>query len=151
MCELEIKLQAALIAAMKEKNEHAISAIRSIKTAIQNEKVNGVYHELSDNDIIKIIQKLVKQRQESIDIYSAAGRDELADKERREMLVLKTYLPKMLTDAGLSSAIDNIIASVGAKDMKDMGKVMKALAEKYTNLYDGKTASNYIKERLMQK
>ena len=57
----------------------------------------------------------------------------------------------MLTDAGLSSAIDNIIASVGAKDMKDMGKVMKALAEKYTNLDDGKTASNYIKERLMQK
>ena len=151
MNTLEEKIQKDLVSAMKERLETSVCALRSVKTAIQNEKVNGVYHELSDNDIVKIIQKLVKQRQESIDIYSAAGRDELADKERREMLVLKTYLPKMLTDAGLSSAIDNIIASVGAKDMKDMGKVMKALSEKYTNLYDGKTASNYIKERLMQK
>lgn len=151
MNTLEEKIQKDLVSAMKERLETSVCALRSVKTAIQNEKVNGVYHELSDNDIVKIIQKLVKQRQESIDIYSAAGRDELADKERREMLVLKTYLPKMLTDAELSSAIDNIIASVGAKDMKDMGKVMKVLAEKYTNLYDGKTASNCIKERLMQK
>lgn len=151
MNTLEEKIQKDLVSAMKERLETSVCALRSVKTAIQNEKVNGVYHELSDNDIVKIIQKLVKQRQESIDIYSTAGRDELADKEQQEMLVLKNYLPKMLTNTELSSAIDNIIASVGAKDMKDMGKVMKVLAEKYTNLYDGKTASNYIKERLMQK
>lgn len=151
MNTLEEKIQKDLVSAMKNRLENSVCALRSVKTAIQNEKVNGVYHELSDDDIVKIIQKLVKQRQESIDIYSAAGRDDLADKEQKEMFVLKNYLPKMLTDAELSSAIDGIIAYVGAKDMKDMGKVMKALAEKYANLYDGKTASGYIKERLMQK
>ena len=151
MNTLEEKIQKDLVSAMKNRLENSVCALRSVKTAIQNEKVNGVYHELSDDDIVKIIQKLVKQRQESIDIYSAAGRDELADKEQKEMFVLKNYLPKMLTDAELSSAIDGIIAYVGAKDMKDMGKVMKSLAEKYANLYDGKTASGYIKERLMQK
>ena len=151
MNTLEEKIQKDLVSAMKNRLENSVCALRSVKTAIQNEKVNGVYHELSDDDIVKIIQKLVKQRQESIDIYSAAGRDELADKEQKEMFVLKNYLPKMLTDAELSSAIDGIIAYVGAKDMKDMGKVMKMLAEKYANLYDGKTASSYIKERLMQK
>ena len=151
MNTLEEKIQKDLVSAMKNRLENTVCALRSVKTAIQNEKVNGVYHELFDDDIVKIIQKLVKQRQESIDIYSAAGRDELADKEQQEMFILKNYLPKMLTNAELSSAIDGIIAYVGAKDMKDMGKVMKTLAEKYANLYDGKTASNYIKERLMQK
>ena len=81
MCELETKLQTALVAAMKEKNELAISAIRSIKTAIQNEKTNGSYHELTDNDVVGLIQKLSKQRQESADIYNEAGRIELAEKE----------------------------------------------------------------------
>ena len=148
MNTLEEKIQKDLVSAMKERLEASVCALRSVKTAIQNEKVNGVYHELSDNDIVKIIQKLVKQRQESIDIYSAAGRDELADKERREMLVLKTYLPKMLTDAGLSSAIDSIIASVGAKDMKDMGKVMGIASKQMAGMADGRVISAIVKRLL---
>ena len=119
MCELETKLQAALVAAMKEKNEYAISAIRSIKTAIQNEKTNGSYHELSDNDVIGLIQKLSKQRQESYDIYTQAGRAELAEKELKEKEVLDGYLPKMLSEAELSSAIDEIVTANGFSTMKD--------------------------------
>lgn len=102
MREIETNLQAALVAAMKEKNEYAISAIRSIKTAIQNEKTNGSYHELTDNDVIGLIQKLSKQRQESADIYNEAGRTELAEKELKEKEILDSYLPQMLSENELT-------------------------------------------------
>lgn len=121
MCELETKLQAALVAAMKEKNEYAISAIRSIKTAIQNEKTNGSYHELTDNDVVGLIQKLSKQRQESADIYNEAGRTELAEKELKEKEVLDSYLPKMLSENELAAVIDSIVSENNFSTMKDMG------------------------------
>lgn len=149
MCELETKLQSALVAAMKEKNEYAISAIRSIKTAIQNEKTSGSYHELTDNDVVGLIQKLSKQRQESADIYNEAGRTELAEKELKEKEVLDSYLPKMLSEDELSIAIDNIITKNGFSTMKDMGSAMKTLKEAYPNQYDGKLASTLIRAKLV--
>lgn len=130
---------------MKGHQENTVAALRSLKTAIQNEKVNGTYHELSDNDIVGLAQKLVKQRQESIEIYSQAGRDELADKEQKEMFVLMNYLPKMLSENELSVAVKTIIAEVGATEMKHMGLVMKTLKERYPNQYDGGMASKMIK------
>ena len=80
--EFEKTLQADLVSAMKGHQENAIAALRSVKAAIQNEKVNGAYHELTDNDIVKLIQKLVKQRKESIDIYSQAGRNSTSPESR---------------------------------------------------------------------
>lgn len=148
MCELETKLQAALVAAMKEKNEYAISAIRSIKTAIQNEKTNGSYHELTDNDVVGLIQKLSKQRQESADIYNEAGRTELAEKELKEKEVLDSYLPKMLSESELATVIDSIVSENNFSTMKDMGNAMKILKEKYPNQYDGKLASTLIRTKL---
>ena len=147
MNTLESKIQADLVTAMKGHQENAVAALRSVKTAIQNEKVNGTYHELSDNDIVKLIQKLVKQRQESMEIYSQAGRHELADKEQKEMFVLSNYLPKMLSEDELKGIIDGLFAELDVQSMKDMGKVMKALGERYPNLYDGKVASTYIKSK----
>lgn len=149
MCELEIKLQAALIAAMKEKNEHAISAIRSIKTAIQNEKTNGSYHELTDNDIVGLIQKLSKQRQESADIYNEAGRTELAEKELKEKEILDGYLPKMLSENELATIINSIVSENNFSTMKDMGAAMKILKESYPNQYEGKLASTLIRAKLV--
>lgn len=148
MGNLEEKIQQDLVAAIKGHADAAISAIRSIKTAIQNEKVSGAYHELTDNDIVGLIQKLAKQRQESIDIYSQAGRQDLADKESAELKVLNTYLPQMLSAEDLSVIIDDIINKGGYSSMKDMGLAMKALKERFPNQYDGKTASTYIKEKL---
>ena len=146
--ELEKTIQADLVSAMKGKQENAVSALRSVKAAIQNEKTNGSYHELSDSDIIRLIEKLVKQRKESIDIYSSAGRHELAEKEQKEMFVLMNYLPKMMTDDELKSSIDSVVSEVGATSMKDMGAVMKVLKERFSGQYDGKKASEYIKEKL---
>lgn len=151
MNTLEEKIQKDLVAAMKGHQENAVAALRSLKTAIQNEKVSGTHHELSDNDIMGLAQKLVKQRQESIDIYTQVGRTELADKEQKEMFVLMNYLPKMLSDEELAEAIKGIVAEVNATEMKQMGLVMKTLKERYPNQYDGGAASKLIKEILSAK
>ena len=139
MCELEIKLQAALIAAMKEKNEHAISAIRSIKTAIQNEKTNGSYHELTDNDVIGLIQKLSKQRQESADIYNEAGRTELAEKELKEKEVLDSYLPKMLS-------VDEIKEVINSLEDKSVPSVMKHFKSEFAGKVDMGLVNKVLRE-----
>ncbi len=149
MNTLENKIQTELVSAMKLHQENTVAALRSLKTAIMETKTapNGK-RELDDTDIVAIIQKLVKQRKESMDIYSQAGRHELADKEQQEMFALMNYLPKMLSESELKSAIDEIVLNNGFATMKDMGNVMKVLKEKYPNQYDGKTASTYIKEKL---
>ena len=147
MNTLENIIQTNLTDAMKNHQENAVNALRSVKAAILNEKTNGKFHELTDNDIVKLIQKLVKQRQESMEIYSAAERNELAEKEQKEMFVLMNYLPKMLSENEIKSVIDELFTEMNIQSMKDMGRLMKVLGEKYPNQYDGKIASNYIKSK----
>ena len=145
---LEERIQKDLVTAMKNHQENALAALRSIKTAIQNEKTNGTYHELTDADVVGIIQKLVKQRKESMDIYSQAGRDELADKEQKEMLVLMEYVPKQLTGEEVEEKVKEIIAETGASSMKDMGKVMGLATQRMKGLAEGKTISQIVKNLL---
>lgn len=145
---LEERIQKDLVTAMKNHQENALAALRSIKTAIQNEKTNGTYHELTDTDVVGIIQKLVKQRKESMDIYSQAGRNELADKEQKEMLVLMEYVPKQLTEEEVEEKVKEIIAETGASSMKDMGKVMGLATQRMKGLAEGKTISQIVKNLL---
>lgn len=126
----------------------ALAALRSIKAAIQNEKTNGTYHELTDADIVGLIQKLIKQRKESIDIYSQAGRDELAEEEQKEMYVLTEYVPKQLTEEEIEEKVKSIIAETGASSMKDMGKVMGLATQRMKGLAEGKTISQIVKNLL---
>ena len=149
MNTLEEKIQKQLVDAMKNRQENTVAALRSLKTAIMETKTapNGK-KDLDDNDIVGIIQKLVKQRKESMDIYSQAGRDELADKEQQEMFVLMNYLPKMLSEGELLAAIKDIVKEVNANEIKQMGLVMKTLKERYPNQYDGGMASKIIKNIL---
>lgn len=147
---LEKKIQEDLFEAMKEHDTSKISALRSIKTAIQNEKTSGSYHELTDDEITKIIQKLSKQRQEAADIYKQANRFELAEAELNEKYVLDGYLPKMLNENELAEVVDKIMTALGASTMKDMGRVMKELSTTYPNQYDGKLASTLIRTKLNQ-
>lgn len=148
MGNLETKIQQDLMLAMKEKNENKLSALRSVKTAIQNEKTNGVFHELTDADVLKIIQKQVKQRTEAEEIYRQANRNELADKEMNERLILEDYLPKQLTNEQLVNVIKSIAEEVNATSIKDMGKVMGMLNKNYSGQFDGKTASTIVREFL---
>ena len=149
MNTLENKIQADLMSAMKNHQENTVAALRSIKTAIMETKTaaNGK-KDLEDGDIIKIIQKLVKQRKESMDIFSQAGRDELADKEQQEMFVLMEYLPKMLSEEEVEEIVTKTIADLGATSMKDMGKVMGFINKTYSGQVDGSMVSRIVKSKL---
>ena len=147
---METRIQKDLIAAMKEKNTLKIAALREIKTAIMKYKTAADYKgTCTDNDIISIIQKLVKQHAESYDIYKNAGRTELASEEFGQMKYLEEYLPQMMTNDKLENVIDEVIHNLGLSTMKDMGKVMGYLKETFPNQYDAKYASTYIKSKLL--
>lgn len=148
MEKLEEKINKEIGAAMKAKNETKLAALRAVKTAIQNEKTSGSYHELTDADVTKIIQKQIKQRIESEEIYKQANRNELADKEQAERIVLEEYIPKPLTNKEIISIVQNLITELNVTGMKDMGKVMKVMNEKYAGRFDGKIVSQIIKEKV---
>ena len=149
MNTLENIIQKDLVQGMKDHQEHTVSALRSIKTAIMEVKTApGGKKELEDGDIIKIIQKLVKQRKESMDIYSQAGRNELADNEQQEMLVLMDYLPKTLTESEVEEIVAKTIADLDATSMKDMGKVMGFINKTYSGQVDGSIVSRIVKSKL---
>ena len=149
MNTLENIIQKDLVQGMKDHQEHTVSALRSVKTAIMEVKTApGGKKELEDGDIIKIIQKLVKQRKESMDIYSQAGRNELADNEQQEMLVLMDYLPKTLTESEVEEIVAKTIADLDATSMKDMGKVMGFINKTYSGQVDGSMVSRIVKSKL---
>lgn len=149
MNTLENIIQKDLVQGMKDHQEHTVSALKSVKTAIMEVKTApGGKKELEDGDIIKIIQKLVKQRKESMDIYSQAGRSELAANEQQEMFVLMNYLPKMLTESEVEEIVAKTIADLGATTMKDMGKVMGFINKTYSGQVDGSMVSRIVKSKL---
>ena len=148
MENLELTISKEIGNVMKEKNEVKLSALRAVKTAIQNEKTSGSYHELTDADVTKIIQKQIKQRIESEEIYRQANRNELADNEQKERLVREEYIPKPLTDDELRSIVESLIFELNVTSMKDMGTVLKTMNEKYSGRFDGKAVSNVIKEKV---
>src|SRR5687767_15367273 len=124
MAALVDKVRADMTAAMKAQEKERLSTLRMLQSALKNEQINAG-HELSDEEAMTVIRKAVKQRQDSIEQYTNAGRTELADKEKSEMELLKTYLPAEMTEEELESGVREIIASTGAQSKKDMGKVMK--------------------------
>ena len=146
---METRIQKDLVVAMKEKNTLKIAALREIKTAIMKYKTAADYKgTCTDADIIGIIQKLVKQHNESYNIYKDAGRTDLAEEEFGQMQYLEEYLPQLMTNDKLENIIDNVIRDLGLSTMKDMGKVMGYLKETFPNQYDAKHASNYVKSKL---
>ena len=146
---MEARIQKDLIEAMKEKNTLRIAALREIKTAIMKYKTSADYKgTCNDNDIIGIIQKLVKQHTESYNIYKDAGRTDLASEEFGQMEYLEEYLPQMMSNEQLEKVIDEVIRDLGLSTMKDMGKVMGHLKQTFPNQYDAKYASTYIKSKL---
>ena len=146
---LEAQIQKDIMEAMKAKDQVRLSAVRSIKSAILLAKTaEGGSKELQDSDIIKLIQKLAKQRRESAEQYTAAGRKELADNELAEEAVLNSYLPKMLSEAEVEDRLKEIIAQVGASSPSDMGKVMGVATKALAGLAEGRTISMIVKKLL---
>ena len=146
---LEQQIQEDIKAAMKAKDAVAMAATRAIKGEILLFKTSGAgVGEVTDGDVLKMIQKLIKQRRESAEQYAAAGRQELADNELAEAAVMEKYLPKQLSAEEVRAKIQEIIAQVGATAIKDMGKVMGAANKALAGLSDGRTISGIVKELL---
>lgn len=146
---LEAQIQKDIMEAMKAKDQVRLVAVRSIKSAILLAKTaEGGSKELQDSDIIKLIQKLSKQRKEAAEQYTAAGRQELADNELAEAEFLNAYLPKMLTEEETEARLKEIIAEVGASKASDMGKVMGVATKRLAGLAEGKTISAIVRKLL---
>ncbi|MCB0583801.1 MAG: GatB/YqeY domain-containing protein [Phaeodactylibacter sp.] len=145
---LEERITQDLKEAMKAKDQAALRGIRAVKAAILLEKTSGAKHELNEDMEMKILQKLVKQRKDSLDIYEKQGREDLAQTEREEIEVIERYLPKQLSTDELRAEIKKIVDEVGADSMKDMGKVMGAAQKKLAGKADGKTMSGIVRELL---
>ena len=145
---MEKRIQSDLVAAMKEKNVIKLASIRAIKTAITVAKTAPGAGEITDQDIIKIIQKLVKQRKESAQQYNDAGRFDLAANELAEAEIMEVYLPKQLSEIELEVELAKIIVEVGATKPQDMGKVMGVATKRLAGLADGKAISTKEKKLL---
>lgn len=145
---LEQKIMGDLKAAMKSKDQAALRGIRAIKAAIVLTKTDGSGKDLDEAGEIKLLQKLVKQRQDSLDIFRKQGREDLAKVEEEEIAIIQKFLPKQLGREELLPIIQEIVSKTGAEGMKDMGKVMGMASQKLAGQADGKTLASIVKELL---
>ena len=146
---LELKITAALKEAMRSKNQTALTALRAVKSAILLHKTQkSSIGELSEEDEMKILQKLVKQRKDSADIYKGQGRNDLADPELKEAEIIQQFLPKAISEDDVKEVVKSIIEEIGAEGMKDMGKVMAISTKNLMGKADGKVISTIVKEFL---
>jgi len=137
--------------AMKAKDERKLSTLRMVNSSLKNADIDARGQgkpPLSDEDLLGLLQKMIKQRQESVALYDKGGRPELAAAEREEIAVISAYLPKQMSDDEVNAAIAAIVKETGAAGMKDMGKVIAALKAKYAGQMDFGKASGLVKAAL---
>lgn len=145
---LETKIATDLKTAMKAKDEATKRGIRAIKSAILLAKTDGSGKEINEDVEIKILQKLVKQRKDSLAIYEKQGREDLAVVEREEIAVIEKYLPEQMSKEDLEAFLKKVIADTGASSMRDMGKIMGIANKQLAGKADGKTISMTVKSLL---
>ncbi|MGZ4778328.1 MAG: GatB/YqeY domain-containing protein [Thermoanaerobaculia bacterium] len=143
MGKLTEQVRADLTESMKARTADRTSTLRMLQAALKNEQIN-LGHELSDEEVLAIIRKSVKQRQDSIEQYTNGKRPDLAAKEAAEIEILKTYMPPELSDAEIETGLKEIVASTGAQSKKDMGKVMKEATARYKGRVDGKKIQEIV-------
>jgi len=136
--------------AMKSKDEAALRTLRAIKAAILIEKTSGSGTEITEADEIKMLQKMAKQRRDSLDIFTQQNREDLASKEREELEIIERFLPKQMSAEELQAELKQIIAQVGATSPADMGKVMGVATKQLAGKADGKLVSETVKQLLAQ-
>jgi uncharacterized protein YqeY len=150
MSDLSHQITEDMKTAMREKNALALNTIRMLKSAIKNAAIEkgGAGAELNDTEVVAVIRKEVKKRQDSIEQFQAANRHDLADKEIEEMAVLQGYLPQPMSPEEIAKLIDDAIAETGATTKKDMGQVMKLVQERSAGRVDGKALSQAVMAKL---
>lgn len=142
------RINAGIKDAMKAKDNARKRTLRAVKAQLLLLQTSGEVEEITDAHEIKLIQKMVKERQDSYEIYQKQGREDLAQPEQEEMDILKEFLPKQMSTEELTAEIKAIIEQTGASSMRDMGKVMGAANKKFAGKADGKTISSLVKDLL---
>lgn len=144
-------ITAALQAATKARDARRVSTLRLVSAAIKDRDIaarTAGKDQASDAELLELLAKMIKQREESEQIYAEAGRNELAAQEGEEVAIIREFLPKQLSDADMAKAIDEAIAELGAESVRDMGKVMAALKSRYAGQMDFGKASGAVKAKL---
>jgi uncharacterized protein YqeY len=145
---LKEKIMSDVKEAMKAKQAEKLAVLRFVHAAIKNKEIEIRPSQLSEEDTMNVLKKLVKQRKESINHYEEAGRSDLVDKEKFELDVIETYLPEPMGEAEVKAIVDEAVAATGARSMKDMGRVMQAVREKTAGNADNKLVSDLVKSKL---
>jgi uncharacterized protein YqeY len=146
-------IKAALVSAMKGGDKQRTATLRLVQSAIKNRDIElRTTDKAPDDDalVTEVLQKMVKQRRESIALYEQGGRAELAEAEQAEVAVIEDFLPQQMSEEETARAIDSIAAEIGASSVKDMGKVMALLKERHSSQLDMSKASGLVKARLSQ-
>ncbi len=141
------RLSESMKAAMKAKEVKRLSAVRLMRAAIQQQDI-ATKAAISDDEVLTVLARMIKQREESATTYDSGGRPELAQGEREEIVVIREFMPQQLGADQIAAAVKETIAATGAASMKDMGKVMAALKERYSGQMDFAKASAQVKEFL---
>jgi uncharacterized protein len=150
---LREEINTALKAAMKAHDQRRVSTLRMVNSGLKNADIEARGQgkgPLSDEELLGLLQKLIKQRQEAAELYDKGGRPELAQQEREEIAIISAYLPQQMSEAEAQAAITAVIKEIGAASMKDMGKVMAALKERHAGQMDFAKASGAVKAALSQ-
>ncbi|PQJ30930.1 glutamyl-tRNA amidotransferase [Nonlabens arenilitoris] len=145
---LEKDIMTAMKEAMKAKDQTALAALRAVKSEILLAKTSGDNGDLSEEDEIKLVQKLVKQRKDSARIFSEQDREDLSQPELAQAAVLEQFLPEQLSEEEIAKVVADIISQTGAAGMKDMGKVMGMANQQLAGKADGRTISTIVKDQL---
>jgi uncharacterized protein YqeY len=143
-------INKALTEAQKAKNERTVSTLRMVNATLKNADIEArtTGKALGDAEVLSILQKMIKQRQESVEMYKKGARPDLVKQEEEEIAIISAYLPKQMSEAEVTAAIDAAVTETGAAGMKDMGKVIAILRAKYAGQMDFGKASGLVKAKL---
>ena len=152
MSNLRIELKSYLDASIKKKDDLSVSTVRLIIAAIKDRDIEyrakNEANEINDPEILNLLQNMIKQRKESVKIYADAGRNELKDREVKEIEIIESFLPKQITDKDLEKIISEVCIELQANTIKDLGKVINTLKERYPGQLDFKVAAGMAKSNL---
>ena len=147
---LEEKISKDYVQAMKDRDSTMSSTLNFLRAQIKNVRIDKRLEKVEDPEVVAVIKKQIKQRQDSIEQYKLGARQDLVDKETQELEILKRYLPSELSEAEIAGIVSNVIKETHASSIKDMGKVMKIVLEKTAGQADNKTISEIVKQKLSQ-
>jgi len=145
--DIQTQLKNDMMIAMKAKDAEKLNTVRSLRAAIQTKKLE-LNKELTEEDVIGVINKAAKQRRDSIASYTEGGREDLVAEEEKELVIIEAYLPEQMGEAEVAKIVEEVIAATGATSMKDMGKVMGAIMPKVKGKADGNLVNTIVKQKL---